>query len=42
VEEDFTKYALNASDAELDEVLPELEREFLNHSKSLYLAKKPR
>jgi hypothetical protein len=38
----FCKYALNSSNAELDEVIQELERDLLNQLKSLYLAKKLR
>jgi hypothetical protein len=42
VEEGFYKYALNSSNAELDEVIQELERELLNQLKSLYPARKLR
>jgi hypothetical protein len=42
VEEDFYKYALKSSNAELDEVIQELERELLNPLKSLSLARKLR
>jgi hypothetical protein len=42
VEEGFYKYALNSSNAELDEVIQELERELLNQLKSLYPASKLR
>jgi hypothetical protein len=41
-EEGFYKYALNSSNAELDEVIQELERELLNQLKSLYPARKLR
>ena len=40
MEEGFYKYALNSSNAELDEVIQELERELLNQLKSLYPARK--
>jgi len=42
VEEGFYKYALNSSNAELDEVIQEREQELLNQLKSFSLAKKLR
>jgi hypothetical protein len=42
VEKGFHKYALNSSNAEVDEVIQERERELLNQLKSLYLARKLR